>query len=301
MNDLREFPHAARPPHPGPPHPGPPQPGPPQPGPPHPGAPHPVMPPAAPFPVMPPPGRPYPPGPPFPSVPPPRWGDTPPAGLPYGYGPPTAAGPHPFGTAPMPGPIPPAPPRRRGRTALIAVLLSVLILGGVVSAVALMARSVALSPPTTPAPSSGPVAPAAPSVPTSHHTLNTMFAGNGTCTPTTAAEQIPSTTQGLVCTGRGDGTVFVFYQYTGGADAFRTTMVRGWGGTGLTPVSEDACTAKYTGTVDVPGVGTSPVVVDIYRRSPFVAVSMSGNGAGVDTLTTPRYQVADRGALCSGG
>ena len=143
---------------------------------------------------------------PYPFVPAPRRGDVPPAGLSYGYGPPT-----PYGAGPptswMPPAPPPPPPPRRGRTALIAFVLGLVLLGGIVLAVTIMARAL----PAPPAP--GPVAPPAQSgPPSSPYTLTSMFGGNGTCTPATADAQIPMSTEGLTCSGQGDGTVFVFYR-----------------------------------------------------------------------------------------
>ncbi|GAA4906959.1 hypothetical protein EV188_103425 [Actinomycetospora succinea] len=238
-------------------------------------------------PMGPPPGAPVSP---FGPVPP----ATPPAGLAYGYPPPAPLGwgpPPPF-APPMPPPTAPPPPRR-GRTALVAVALAVVLLGGIVAAVAIMAKGVA-SGPVPPGPAPAPV-------PASHHTLTGMFANNGSCTPTTAEEQVPSTTEGLVCTGSGDGTVFVFYRYTGSAAPFEQSTVRGWGGSGLTLREQDSCRAQYTGTIDLPGAGAAPVVVDFYRNSPFMAVSAAGNGQSVDSMLTPRYQVANRTDLCAGG
>jgi hypothetical protein len=244
------------------------------------------------------PGPPVPPGAPFPHIPAPRHGGMPPAGLPYGYpGPPThgwGPGPvaqHPY-TAPMP-PVAAGPDGTRRRTALVAVALCVLILGGILAAVVIMSSAVSAVPPA-PAPAPAPA-------PTSHYTLTSMFAGNGTCTPTTASEQIPSTTEGLVCPGQGDGAVFIFYRYTGASDTFENSLVRGWGGSGLQLRSEDACSVKYTGTIDIPDVGPTPVVVDVYRNSPFVAVTGAMNGQSVESVVTPRYQVANRADLCAGG
>ncbi|MDD7941262.1 hypothetical protein PHK61_22850 [Actinomycetospora lutea] len=245
-----------------------------------------------PRPMGPPPGAPPPP---YGVVPSPRHPATPPAGLPLGYPPLTPPGG--WGPPPFPGPVPPPPPPTpppsgRGRTVLVAVALAVVLLGGLLAAVAVMATGVSTAPTPTPAP-----APA----PTSHYTLTSMFAGNGSCTPTTPEEQVPSTTEGQVCTGSGDGTVFVFYRYTGAAAPFEDAMVRGWGGTGLTPHSQDACSAKYTGTIDLPAGGTAPVVVDVYRNSPFVAISASDTGQGAEAMIDPRYRVANRADLCAGG
>jgi hypothetical protein len=250
---------------------------------PHPGTSWPTMPPPAPHPF----------------VPAPRRGDVPPAGLSYGYGPPT-----PYGAGPptswMPPAPPPPPPPRRGRTALIAFVLGLVLLGGIVLAVTIMARAL----PAPPAP--GPAAPPAQSgPPSSPYTLTSMFGGNGTCSPATADAQIPMSTEGLTCSGQGDGTAFVFYEYSVPTDTFQDTLVREWGGSGLTQRAQDDCRTQYTGTIDVPGVGATPVVVDVYRHSPFMAVtatasSGSGRGGGTDS-TTPQYRVADRGSLCAGG
>ncbi|MEJ2864423.1 hypothetical protein [Actinomycetospora flava] len=191
----------------------------------------------APRPMGPPPGAPVPP---YGYVPDPRHPATPPAGL--GYPPPGAQGwgppPFPGAVPPMPPmpPMPPGPPGSRGRTALIAVILSVVLLGGIVAAVAVMAKGVSTAPvPPTPAPAP---------VPASHYTLNSMFAGNGTCTPVGPGEQIASSSEGMTCSGPGDGSIFIFYRYTGSSASFETSLVRGWGGTGLTLHSQDACSVK---------------------------------------------------------
>ena len=227
-------------------------------------------------------------------VPGPRHPATPPAGLGYpppgapGWGPPPAFP----GTVPPVPPGPPGPPGSRRRTALVAVILSVVLLGGIVAAVAVMARGVSTAP-VPPGPAPAPV-------PASNYTLTSMFAGNGTCTPVGAGEQIASSSEGMTCSGPGDGTIFIFYRYTGSSASFESSLVRGWGGTGLTLHSQDACSVKYTGTIDGPSGGTAPVVIDIYRNSPFV-VATAAEGVSAQSLVAPRYQVANRTDLCAGG
>ena len=74
--------------------------------------------------------------------------------------------------------------------------------------------------------------------------------------------------------------MFVFYEYTAPTGTFQDTMVREWGGSGLTQRAQDDCRTQYTGTIDVPGVGATPVVVDVYRHSPFMAVTAAAGGGG---------------------
>jgi hypothetical protein len=259
------------------------------------------------------------PGQPFPYVPPPR-GEMPPAGLSYGYAgppgpgaygpagayrPPGAYGPpgasHFLAPPVQPGPVPPAPQRRNGRTVLIAVLLSLVLLGGIGGMVALAFHTTSSTPaPTQPA---VPPAPTPDAVPSTHHTLNTMFnvSGNGTCSPISTANLLPSTSQGIGCTGTGTGPVFLFYQYTGTPTAFQTMMMGESAGTALTLSSQDACSAKYTGTINLPDRGPSPIVIDVYKRSPFVAVSLARTGQSSTTLLTPQYRAGSQTDLCAGG
>ena len=78
-------------------------------------------------------------------------------------------------------------------------------------------------------------------------------------------------------------------------------MVREWGGSGLTQRAQDDCRTQYTGTIDVPGVGATPVVVDVYRHSPFMAVTARPVAVAAAPTPPPRSTGSPTAAACARG
>jgi hypothetical protein len=179
------------------------------------------------------------------------------------------------------------------RIAIVAILSVMTVLAGLAALTLVLASN---QPPTPSTPTTS--APAT-TVPTSTYTVTTMFGnGNGTCMAAGGdVLQAVQASEGSVCVS--GGTIFEFYRYTGTEESYQAIVAHM---PGVTLNSQTECSAKYTGSIDVPGLGRAPAVFEVYRHSPFMAVTLARPGTATpDQLLAPRYRVADPGAVCAGG